>query len=84
MNTITITPSSNAVLPFLKELLSNSMWVSKIVINEEKSDDFTRYNAETIQAIEDAVSGRNMTTYSDFDEYLKAMHANVEKASEYV
>jgi hypothetical protein len=81
LNTITISPSSKAVLPFLKELLSNPYWVSKMVINEEKSDDFARYNAETIQAIEDAVSGRNMTTYNDFDDYLKAMHANVEKAN---
>jgi hypothetical protein len=32
MKTISITPANEAVIPFLKELLSNPAWVSEIVI----------------------------------------------------
>jgi hypothetical protein len=39
MKTISITPANEAVIPFLKELLSNPAWVSDIVIcdNEEEN-----------------------------------------------
>jgi hypothetical protein len=37
MKTIYITPASEAVIPFLRELLSNPAWVSEIVVCDSEA-----------------------------------------------
>jgi hypothetical protein len=64
-------------LPFLQKLLSNPSLVSDVIINEE-TDDFKKFNKETIRAISEAQTGQNVTTYKNFDDYLKKMHENVQ------
>ncbi|MDR3267767.1 MAG: hypothetical protein LBT83_01700 [Tannerella sp.] len=75
MRTIAITPASESVIPFLKELLSNPAWVSKITISNE-IDDFSKYNTETRLAINDVENDRNMTVCQDFDDYKKKINDN--------
>jgi hypothetical protein len=75
MRTIAITPASESVIPFLKELLSNPAWVSEITISNE-IDDFSKYHAETRQAINDVENDRNMTVCQDFDDYKKRIKAD--------
>jgi len=75
MRTIAITPANESVIPFLKELLSNPAWVSEITISNE-IDDFSQYNAETRQAINDVENDRNITVCHDFDDYKKRIKAD--------
>jgi hypothetical protein len=70
MRTIAITPTNESVIPFLEELLSNPAWVSKITVSNE-IDDFSIYNTETRQTINDVENDRDMTVCRDFDDYKK-------------
>jgi hypothetical protein len=69
MKTIAITPTNESVIPFLRELLSNPAWVSKLTICDE-SDDLSKYNPETRQVINDVENGRNMITCLNYNDYL--------------
>jgi hypothetical protein len=71
MNTITVVPRSNTVLPFLEELLSNPAWVKKVVVNEVVED---IPNKDTQKAIKEAREGKGIRCkdVNDFFTQLKS------------
>jgi hypothetical protein len=52
MKTISITPASEAVIPFLKKLLSNPAWVSEITIHDN-SDTIHPNNPSFLCSVEE-------------------------------
>jgi hypothetical protein len=53
MKTILVTPANEAVIPFLKELLSNPAWVSGITVCDDEEANMSNHNYSFMCSIED-------------------------------
>ncbi|GHT15225.1 hypothetical protein AGMMS4956_14730 [Bacteroidia bacterium] len=82
MTTLTVIPNQNAYIPDLEKYLSRSAWIDRVIVNDAPVNDFKKFNAETIQVIEDSIAGKNLTSFDSFEDYLKQMKINVEQAKD--
>jgi len=72
MQTITIIPKNEEVMPFITELLSNNNEILDFKINDNYVNDYSPHipNKETLEAIKEVEEGKAMYIGS-IDDYLE-------------